>query len=207
MHLLLYNKPEHIFKCTFREKDTVNSKRLIEDVRESINISKDHNFKHNRFLQRFTFQNILNNQNSILIFNHIQDSITDFSRFPEEGYIVDNSSPIFQICLISLLPILNNTKILYGLHNSKININKIYIVKYSHEFCNTPIPNNSLLTISVHLNDDVSVEGEYYFQDGLSSKLCKGDAIVFSNNTNRHHVLPVKKGNIFILYYDLDIEI
>jgi hypothetical protein len=206
LHLLLYDKSGHIFKCAFSEKDTINFKRVIEDVRESINISKVHNFKHNRFLQRFTFQNILNNENSIIIFNHIQESITDCSRFPEKGYIVDNSNPIFKVCLISALPILNNTKILYGLHDFRINITKIYIVKYSHEFCNNTNSNNSLLTISVHLKDDISVEGEYCFQDGLSSKLCKGDAIVYSNNTTSYHVLPVKKGNIFILNYDLDIE-
>lgn len=210
LHLLLYNQSTQVFKCTFNEtEDTHRTKLLSDDIYKCKDLSKNRNFKYkyNRFLQRFTFQNVLNYSNSILISNYIQDSIVDLSIFPEDGLIIDTSNSIFQVCLINLIPILDNIKLAYSLQHSNININKIYIVNSSHKFCHATEVNRSLLTVSIHINDDISVQGEYYFQDGLSSKVYKGDAIVFSNIYTKHHILPTKIGNIFILCCDLDIDI
>ena len=106
-----------------------------------------------------------------------------------------------------MIPILDNVRLLYNLQDSHITIQKLYLIKRSHNFYHSPIINNSLLSVFIHINHSISTEGEYFFQDGLSSKLDKGDAIIFSNLNTNYSILPVKKGNVYILCCEININI
>ena len=202
-HRILYNQAGSIFRCRFNEKDDINYKQIIEDVNNINKLS----FNHNRFIQRFTFKNIIDSLSSNIIIKYIQKLYSDLSTFPDSGIILNDSTNVFKLCLNSIIPILDNVKILYNLQDSCININKLYLIKRSHEFYHLSSINNSLFSVYLHINHSISTEGEYFFQDGLSSKLDKGDAIIFSNLNTDYSILPVTKGNVYILCCEFDIDI
>lgn len=203
LHRILRNQYGNLFSYNLNEKDNVNSKQVIEDINT---IRKNNSSNHNRFLQRYTFKNIMDSTMSNKIVEHIQKSYSDLSTFPDDGIIFNDSTTIFKDCLSFIIPVLHNIKKIYNLQNLKININNLYLMKRSHKFYHIPNINKSLLSIFIHINHSISTEGEYFFQDGLTNTLNKGDAIVFSNINTDYTILPITKGSIYILCYDFDIN-
>ena len=206
LHLMLYNYNETIFKIELGENNKNNSMLLLEND-NCMNIYK--NIKYTRFIQRFKINNAINQQISKTIIEHIQPTNSDKSYKPEENIVelnMSTSNNIFPLCVYTLLPILQHITQLYNIENYEIDIKKIQVSRYTEKTCYAYTKEiQTLLSLSVCLHNDTKVKGEYYFQDGLCTTLCNGDAIVFSNIMQEPHGFLVSDGEMFVLSCDFDV--
>jgi hypothetical protein len=206
LHLMLYNYNETIFKIELGENNKNNSMLLLEND-NCMNIYK--NIKYTRFIQRFKINNAINQQISKTIIEHIHPTNSDKSYKPEENIVelnMSTSNNIFPLCVYTLLPILQHITQLYNIENYEIDIKKIQVSRYTEKTCYAYTKEiQTLLSLSVCLHNDTKVKGEYYFQDGLCTTLCNGDAIVFSNIMQEPHGFLVSDGEMFVLSCDFDV--
>ena len=173
--------------------------------------------KYNRFLQRFQFENVYSQDICKYIINECEVHANKnggwttkrHSKYPTTDLPVNQIPSIFGIILATL----NNTIVgkiatSYNLNNLDISsnpiaidINDLFIVKYSHDQQNSLKMHKdaSFISFSVLLNSKNDFEGGgTYFDDGLTVHLNQGD-ILIHNSRVKHSGLPITSGTRYLL--------
>ena len=189
----------HTFKITIDEtikRDELTSilKTKYGDVIEDFNSIMDetHEIKYNRFLQRFTYNQVYSADMCQYIINECEQyakhnggwTKTRHANYPTTDLPVDNVRPIVGLILQSLGTIMNKIQSSYNLDNKvSINVRDLFVVKYSHDAQNfmDMHKDGSVLSFSILLNPAFEFKGGgTYFDDGLTVFLNQGDMIIHS---------------------------
>jgi len=180
----------------------INSDDIANDIDEIIN-ERD-TIKYNRFLQRFTFNNLYSYDLSSYIINEYELYIKAHPKNPIYSAQVNNIPSIFGIIKTTIdNTIFDNITNSYNLkcysNNIFLDVIDLYIVKYKYdEHKSLKMHHNiGFFTFSILLNNDFT-GGGIHFDDGLTVNLNRGDMLIHNSNI-KHSVLPITNGQCYIL--------
>ena len=205
---------------SIKEKEKqVELKNKYGDIMDDFKaiMDKTIDLKYNRFLQRFIYPNIYSSD----VCNYIVGECERYASnnggwtvdrhiaYPTTDLPVDKIPSIFGLVLETLKTITKCISTSYGLDDKMvINVNDLFVVKYSHEAQNQLEMHcdGSFLSFSILLNDVSEFEGGgTYFDDGLTCRLNKGEMLLHSSQI-KHSGLPITKGHRYLLVGFMDID-
>ena len=187
-------------------------------------VNEKNEFKYNRFLQRFLFNNIYSSDVCKYIINECELyanknggwSSQRHDNYPTTDLPVKDIPSIFGIIAESLNnTIINKIVSSYNLNNFDSSCNNVivdiadlFVVKYTHNAQNSleMHKDSSFFSFSILLNNNSDFEGGgTYFDDGLTVKLNQGDMVIHNSNV-KHSGLPITKGVRYILVGFIDLH-
>ena len=211
--IFIFEKEKKSVCDTFRNKPL----DIITDMNNILNDKNDIKI-YNRFLQRHIFKNIYTSESCNWLIKECETYATK-----NGGWINDNY-PYIYLDIIKIQPILgfilNSTetiisKILksYCINdvNPTFNILKIIIIKQDDNKnvnnIEKLLKDDGFFSFCIPLNQpDNFEEGTIYFEDGITTHLEKGDALIYSGKT-KHINIPVKKGIKYTLFGFIDLNL
>ena len=190
------------------------------DVIEDFNSIMDetHEIKYNRFLQRFTYNQVYSADMCQYIINECEQyakhnggwTKTRHANYPTTDLPVDNVRPIVGLILQSLGTIMNKIQSSYNLDNKvSINVRDLFVVKYSHDAQNfmDMHKDGSVLSFSILLNPAFEFKGGgTYFDDGLTVFLNQGDMIIHSGKIKHVDIVTIIEGVRYLLVGFVDLQ-
>ncbi|MDC1151831.1 hypothetical protein OAS95_04610 [Pelagibacteraceae bacterium] len=206
------NNTPSIFKFILDNSITEQNKKteltnkygvIMDDIYEILNDNT--NFKHNRFLQRFSFAKIYSTELCKYIINacecyakHTGGWMTNIpNHYPTTYLHVEKIPMIFGIVAETLNPVINKIKMSYSLpEDMVINIVELFILKDSYDTQKQVETHHdmSLISFNILLTDTVNFEGgNTYFDDGITCRLEQGDILIHSSRI-KHSDLPITSG-------------
>jgi hypothetical protein len=185
---------------------------VIEDIEAIANTTT--NIKYNRFLQRFTFNNVYSPDLSCYIINECEI----YAKQNKGFNAINNTANAINIKYIpSVFGIVKTTldntimnKIInsYNMDNKlSLSIVDLFVVKCKCDGHNSLKINQrcGFFTFSILLSDDFT-GGGLHFDDGLNVYLKQGELLIHNSNIN-HSVLPITNGICYILVGFVDLEV
>lgn len=231
---ILYNKYEYAFD--FLKKDInienskdnkniillykkyiLNNKNIKNDIVLDIEFIKNNTFTLNRFYQRFIIKNFYNEICCNWIISEAENfaskngwTTTRHINYPTTDIPVEKIPKIFTFILESTKNLCNEIEKYYNLSTDiRFNIIDLFIVKYDINKQNylDIHTDGSFFTFNIALNDSKDYEGGgTYFEDGLITKLEKGDVLIHSGKI-KHGGIEITKGVRYLLVGFLDIKV
>lgn len=180
------------------------------------NLEKN-NLVFNRFLQRFTFENIYSqcvcnwiiNESELYASQNGGWSSLRHREYPTTDIPIQKIQTIYNFIISTFENIFNKISKAYCLpDDTNYNIIDMFIVKYHHEYQNELELHHdgSFLSLNILLNDKKEFEGGgTFFFDGIISYLNQGEMIVHSGKI-KHAGLPITKGIRYILVVFISID-
>jgi len=218
--IFIFEKEKKIVCDNFRNKPL----DIIRDMNNILNEKNDIQI-YNRFLQRHLFKNIYSSDSC----NWLIKECEIYAK--KNGGWINDDYPYIYLDIIKIQPILgfilNSTetiisKILKSYcvsHvNPKFNVLKIIIIKQNDDNNNVKNVNNvnnigkllkddGFFSFCISLNQPANFEGgTIYFEDGITSHLEQGDALIYSGKI-KHMNIPVIKGDKYTLFGFLDFNL
>lgn len=221
------NDNYNAFKITnqikLKQLNIIQEKNLLEfidlakkQIYEIDSLEKD-NIVFNRFLQRFTFQNIYSNDVCNWIINEAELYASNnggwttlrHSEYPTTDIQVEKIQSVYNFVVSTFENIFSKITKAYCLPNdTNYNIIDMFVVKYHQDFQNELELHHdgSFLTFNILLSDKNNFEGGgTFFYDGIISYLNQGDMIVHSGKI-KHAGLPITKGTRYVLVAFISID-
>lgn len=180
-------------------------------------------FKYNRFLQRFQYENVYSIDTCRFIIEECEIYANKYggwttqrhNNYPTTDLPVKDIPTIFRLISSSFVKILDKISRSYNLdtgcisNNIAFNILDVFVIKYDCDKQNSLSMHNdgNFISFSILLNGTNEFEGGgTYFDDGLTCHLNQGDMIVHSGLV-KHSGLPVTKGVRYLLVGFVDMTI
>jgi len=181
---------------------------IVDDLKY-INDNYTIGLTNNRFLQRFTFTKIFTSDMCKYIINETKTFASKnggwqtkrHNNYPTTDLTVESIPSIFNLITYSLHTISDKIKTSYQIHNISIDFYDLFVVNYNSTRQNflEMHTDGSDISFNILLSDPNDFEGGgTYFEDGLTTKLERGDMLIHSGKV-RHSGLEITKGERFIL--------
>ena len=187
----------------------------INDIMQIKNAMVD--IKYNRFLQRFTFNNVYSHDLSSYIINECEMQATQNNGWEKLNSTIKTISVMNIPSLFGIVKttidntIMNKITNSYNLHNFDtsadvlLDVVDVVVVKYDDQNSLKMHKNSGFFTFYILLNNDFT-GGGIYFDDGLNVYLKQGDMLIHNSHI-KHSILPITKGICYMLVGFVDLEI